>query len=91
MTKLLTLEAKSIRWYKHAVRSYMLELAGRLDVALGTHDVMTCCARISSMNADPSDVSCNFIRKILEEEKALTKALFEMPTNQGVYPGIPRV
>ncbi|KAG6578021.1 Ubiquitin-associated/translation elongation factor EF1B, N-terminal, eukaryote [Phytophthora cinnamomi] len=88
LTKLLTLEGKSIRWYKQAVRSYMLELSGRLDAALGTHDVMTCCARISSLNADPSDISCNFMRKILEEEKALTKALFEMPTNQG---GVPQV
>ncbi|GMF44774.1 unnamed protein product [Phytophthora fragariaefolia] len=83
ITSLLTLEGKSIRWYKQAVRSYMLELAGRLDDALGTHDVMSCCARVLSANAGPSDVSCKFIRKILEEEKALTKALFDMPTNQG--------
>ncbi|KAE9024863.1 hypothetical protein PR002_g11346 [Phytophthora rubi] len=88
LTSLLTLEGKSIRWYKQAVRSYMLELAGRLDAALGDHDVMTCCARVSSQNADPSDVSCDFMRKILEEDKALTTALFEMPTNQGGVPPV---
>ncbi|GMF22800.1 unnamed protein product [Phytophthora lilii] len=87
LTKLLTLEGKSIRWYQGAVRSYMLELAGRLEVALGSHDIMACCARVSASDAT-SDGSCTFVRKIIDEVKALTKALFEMPTNQGGVPPV---
>ncbi|KAL4161490.1 hypothetical protein PRNP1_002044 [Phytophthora ramorum] len=88
LTKLLTLEGKSIRWYKQATRSYMLGLAGRLETALGSHDVMTCCSRASASDASSSNGSCAFVRKILEEEKELTKALFEMPTNQGGVPPV---
>ncbi|ETI36934.1 hypothetical protein L917_16294 [Phytophthora nicotianae] len=82
-SKLLTLEGQSIRWYKEASRSYMLELAGRLDTELGNHDIITCCACVNS----PND-SCSFVQKVLEEVKALTTALFEMPTNQGGVPPV---
>ncbi|KAF4043387.1 PDZ domain-containing protein 6 [Phytophthora infestans] len=88
ISKLLTLEGKSIRWYKEASRSYMLELAGRLDTVLETHDVITCCSRVSSSDVNSSNESCVFIRKVLEEVKALTTALFEMPTNQGGVPPV---
>lgn len=88
ISKLLTLEGKSIRWYKEASRSYMLELAGRLDTVLETHDVITCCSRVSSSDVNSSNESCDFIRKVLEEVKALTTALFEMPTNQGGVPPV---
>ncbi|CAI5701997.1 unnamed protein product [Peronospora effusa] len=85
LSELMKLESKSIRWYKEASKSYMVELAARLDAAVETHDVMTCCAR-----ALASDVSspngCIFLRKVLEEIKALKTALFEMPTNQGGVP-----
>ncbi|KAG2991949.1 hypothetical protein PC118_g4831 [Phytophthora cactorum] len=87
-SKLLSLEGKSIRWYKEASRSYMLELAGRLDTELGAHDVSECCARVSANDANSPDGSCAFIRKVLEEVKALTTALFEMPTNQGGVPPV---
>ncbi|KAG6974734.1 hypothetical protein JG688_00002918 [Phytophthora aleatoria] len=87
-SKLLNLEGKSIRWYKEASRSYMLELAGRLDTELGAHDVSECCARVSANDANSPDGSCAFIRKVLEEVKALTTALFEMPTNQGGVPPV---
>lgn len=88
LSELLKLEGKSIGWYKEAARSYMLELAGRLDAALGTHDIMTCCAHVSASHVSSPNGSCTFVRKVLEEVKALTMALFEMPTNQG---GVPQV
>lgn len=87
LSELMKLEGKSIRWYKEASKSYMLELAERLDTVLGTHDVMTCCARASASDIS-SPNGCEFVRKICEEIKALTTALFEMPTNQG---GVPQV
>ncbi|KAG7376340.1 hypothetical protein PHYPSEUDO_013715 [Phytophthora pseudosyringae] len=88
LSKLLALEGKSIRWYKEASRSYMLELAGRLDGVLQTHEVMTCCARVSASEVNSPNGSCALVQKVLEEVKALTKALFEMPTNQGGVPPV---
>ncbi|KAL3666004.1 hypothetical protein V7S43_008798 [Phytophthora oleae] len=88
LSELLTLESNSIRWYQKASKSYMLELAGRLDVVLRAHDVMTCCAHISSDNANFRAEPCAFVRKVLEEVTALQKALFEMPTNQGGVPPV---
>ncbi|CAI5742512.1 unnamed protein product [Peronospora destructor] len=85
LSELMKLEGKSIRWYKEASRSYMVELAARLDAAVETHDVMTCCARASA-NDVSSPNGCKFVRKVLEEIKALKRALFEMPTNQGGVP-----
>uniref|UniRef100_A0AAV1TY14 PDZ domain-containing protein n=1 Tax=Peronospora matthiolae TaxID=2874970 RepID=A0AAV1TY14_9STRA len=85
LTELMKLEGKSIRWYKDASRSYMLELAERLDGTLRTHDVISCCSRASASDINSVN-GCEFVRKLLQEVKALTKALFEMPTNQGGVP-----
>ena len=87
LTELMKLEGKSIRWYKDASRSYMLELAERLDGTLRTHDVISCCSRASASDMNSAN-GCEFVRKLLQEVKSLTKALFEMPTNQG---GVPQV
>lgn len=88
LSKLLKLESQTIRWYEKASKSYMLELAGRLDAVLQTHDVMTCCAHVSSNNNNFQAEPCAFVRRVLEEVKALQKALFEMPTNQGGVPPV---
>lgn len=87
LTELMKLEGKSIRWYKDASRSYMLELSGRLDTTLKTHDVMSCCSRAVASDVDSAN-GCKFVRTLVQEVKALTSALFEMPTNQG---GVPQV
>ncbi|KAK1935155.1 hypothetical protein P3T76_010921 [Phytophthora citrophthora] len=88
LSKLLKLESQTIRWYEKASKSYMLELAGRLDVVLQSHDVMNCCAHIASNNSNFQAEPCAFVRKVLEEVTALQKALFEMPTNQGGVPPV---
>jgi len=80
LTDLLTLEGKAIRWYKQAARSYMLQLAERLETALGVHEVITCCSS--------SSAACGFVKQLVDEVKALKKALFEMPTNQGGVPPV---
>ncbi|CEG40278.1 Ubiquitin-associated/translation elongation factor EF1B, N-terminal, eukaryote [Plasmopara halstedii] len=85
LTQLLTLEGKSIRWYKEAARSYMLELANRLDIELRSHDVVACCAQNVTKSRDNL---CTFVRKVVEEVETLTKALYEMPTNQGGVPPV---
>ncbi|KAF4324004.1 hypothetical protein BBO99_00002517 [Phytophthora kernoviae] len=84
LAKLLKLEGQAIKWYKVAAKSYMLELATRLETSLGTHDVLTCCARVSAGTA--SSTSCAFVQTLVQEQKALSKALFEMPSNQGGVP-----
>lgn len=85
LSKLLTLEGKSIRWYKEAAKPYMLKLAKRLDTELMSHDSLACCAQ---SGANARDTSCAFERKVVEEVEALTKALYEMPTNQGGVPPV---
>lgn len=80
--ELLKLESQAIRWYKTSAKSYMLELATRLESALGTHDLVACCAKVAATNA----ASCAFVETVVKEEKALKKALFDMPENQGGVP-----
>ncbi|RLN72932.1 hypothetical protein BBJ28_00009715 [Nothophytophthora sp. Chile5] len=86
LTKLLKLEGQAIRWYKQAAKSYMLELAARLESALGSHDVVSCCACVSANDVRSSEACCAFVRALFEEERTLTKALFEMPSNHGGVP-----
>ncbi|RLN87517.1 hypothetical protein BBJ28_00012559 [Nothophytophthora sp. Chile5] len=86
LTKLLKLEGQAIHWYKQAAKSYMLELAARLESALGSHDVVSCCACVSANDARSSETCCAFVRALFEEERTLTKALFEMPSNHGGVP-----
>ncbi|TDH73508.1 hypothetical protein CCR75_003719 [Bremia lactucae] len=84
LSKLLTLEGKSIRWYQNACMSYMLALAGRLDHVLKDHDVIACCAIRRSVSSVISP--CVFVQKVMDEITALSKALFAMPLNQGGVP-----
>lgn len=79
-TKLLKLESQAIRWYKDSAKCYMLQMAERLEAALGSHDVVSCCAEVKSVG------QCGFVKALQEEEQLLTKTLFDMPENHGGVP-----
>lgn len=79
-TKLLKLESQAIRWYKESAKCYMLQMAERLEAALGSHDVLSCCAEAKTAG------QCGFVSALQEEERLLTKTLFEMPENHGGVP-----
>ncbi|KAJ0401826.1 hypothetical protein P43SY_006381 [Pythium insidiosum] len=86
LTRLLKLEAQAIRWYKEASRCYLLQLASRLEAAMASHDVMSCCARWMASDAASRSSSCTFVQTLYSEEQALTTALFHMPENHGGVP-----
>uniref|UniRef100_K3X1Y7 UBA domain-containing protein n=1 Tax=Globisporangium ultimum (strain ATCC 200006 / CBS 805.95 / DAOM BR144) TaxID=431595 RepID=K3X1Y7_GLOUD len=82
LTKLLKLEAQAIKWYKESSKCYLLQVAERLEASFGAHDVLQCCSKIS--NAATS--SCAFVATLHDEERHLSKALFDMPENHGGVP-----
>ncbi|DAZ99600.1 TPA: hypothetical protein N0F65_001428 [Lagenidium giganteum] len=84
LTKLLKLEGQAFKWYKSACECYMKQLAERLEAALGDHDVVTCCG-VTTAPVNGT-TTCRFVQTLAEEHTALTKALFEMPENQGGVP-----
>jgi hypothetical protein len=84
LTKLLKLESEAIRWYKQAARPYMLQLAERLESALGGHNVLSCCSQVSKEAVFSAD--CVFIQLLVEEERALKHMLFSMPEIHGGVP-----
>lgn len=86
LTKLLKLEAQAIKWYKVACRCYLLQLAERLESCFGGHDVTKCCSALRSSDDSAAGRGCAFVRLLHEEERSLSKALFDMPENQGGVP-----
>ncbi|GLD92671.1 hypothetical protein PINS_up001250 [Pythium insidiosum] len=86
LTRLLKLEAQAIRWYKEASRCYMLQLARRLEAAMDSHDVVSCCAQWMASDAASRSSCCAFVQTLCSEEQALTTALFHMPENHGGVP-----
>lgn len=86
LTKLLKLEAQAIRWYKSASKCYLLQLAERLEASFGGHDVLACCSKVDAKDVAPRSSSCAFIKTLQDEERSLSKALFDMPENHGGVP-----
>lgn len=84
LTKLLKLESQAIRWYKQAAKAYMLQLAERLEAALGSHSVVSCCSQVAA--GDATSTHCAFIKLLYDEERALTHMLFSMPVIHGGVP-----
>jgi hypothetical protein len=82
LTKFLKLDAQAIKWYKESYNCYLLQVAERLEASFGAHDVLQCCSKIS--NAATS--SCAFVATLHDEERHLSKALFDMPENHGGVP-----
>lgn len=89
LTKLLKLEAQAIRWYKDASKCYLLQLAQRLEASFEGHDVVLCCSKLpatSDSSSSPDAGGCAFLQTLHEEERSLSKALFDMPENHGGVP-----
>lgn len=62
----------------------MLQLATRLESALGTHDIVNCCSQVCAESVGSS--SCTFVKLLRDEERELKRLLFMMPDNHGGVP-----
>lgn len=87
LTKLLKLEAQAIRWYKDASKCYLLQLAQRLETSFEGHDVVLCCSKLpATVDSSSPGGGCKFLQTLHDEERSLSKALFDMPENHGGVP-----